>query len=91
MDCKAASKLFRALGDETRLIIVRLLNDKGEICACQFLGYVQCGQATLSHHLAVLSRVKLLMRRREGKRILYRANNGIIDELMTFLNGEANK
>lgn len=85
-----ASNLFKALGDETRVKIVKILYHTDEICACKFLDMVDCGQSTLSHHLSILSKCGLLSQRKEGKKILYSCNKDLVDQLMDFIKTKCN-
>ena len=85
MKANEAASYFKALGDDNRLLIIKALHSEEEICACKFLDIVNCGQATLSHHLSLLSKMGLLKSRRDGKRILYSKNKEILNELMNYL------
>lgn len=58
--------IFKALGDSTRLEIVRMLTD-GERCACKILERFEITQPTLSHHMKILSECGLVKVRKEGK------------------------
>lgn len=60
----------RALGEETRLKIVRLLL-AGEACACTLLADLSVTQPTLSHHMKVLSECSLVVSRKDGKWTYY--------------------
>ena len=80
-----AAKLFKSLSDPNRLKIVKLLQNNEEICACRLLDIVDCKQATLSHHLSVLAEDELVLSRREGKNVIYRANLPLIRELIDFM------
>jgi ArsR family transcriptional regulator len=64
-------RLFRALGDATRLRILALLVG-GEICVCEIHDALRLPQPTVSRHLAYLRREGLVERRREGLWIHYR-------------------
>ncbi len=88
MDKSIASSLFKALGDESRLKIVKILYKTDEICACKFLDFVSCGQATLSHHLSVLLKSDLIKQKRDGKKIMYSCNKSLINDLMNFFQKE---
>lgn len=66
MDIKKASELFKALGDENRILILQLLSS-GEKCACQLLKELQITQPTLSHHMRILCDSSLVVSRKEGK------------------------
>jgi ArsR family transcriptional regulator len=63
--------LFKALGDATRLRILRLLM-AGEICVCDIHDTLKIPQAKASRHLAYLRRAGLVATRREGLWIHYR-------------------
>jgi ArsR family transcriptional regulator, lead/cadmium/zinc/bismuth-responsive transcriptional repressor len=63
-------KLFRALGDETRLAMVRTLRDAGGEMPCSAL--VQACQTTrtaASYHYKELEQAGLITRRREGQSV----------------------
>ncbi len=63
-------KFFKALGDETRLKIVRyLLNHK--ICACDFTSMTNKDQTTISRHLKVLVEAGILKYEKKGRNIIY--------------------
>ncbi len=90
MNKSEASILFKALGDETRIKIVKMLYHTEEICACKFLDLVDCGQSTLSHHLSILSKCGMLSQRRDGKKILYSCNKDLVDQLMNYIKTKCN-
>ena len=58
--------VFRALGDEHRIQILKLLHD-GDKCACMLLEELNIGQSTLSHHMKILCDAGLVTSRKEGK------------------------
>ena len=58
--------IFKALGDENRIRIMRLLQS-GEKCACVLLDDLQITQPTLSHHMKILCDCDLVLGRKEGK------------------------
>jgi ArsR family transcriptional regulator len=62
--------LFKALGDSTRLRILRLLM-AGEVCVCDIHDTLQIPQAKASRHLAYLRRAGLVDTRRAGLWIYY--------------------
>ncbi|TPG64986.1 metalloregulator ArsR/SmtB family transcription factor [Ewingella americana] len=64
--------LFKNLSDETRLSIVMLLREAGELCVCEIIGVLNESQPKISRHLAMLRETGLLMDRRDGKWIYYR-------------------
>lgn len=65
-------QLFKNLSDETRLSLVLLLREKGELCVCELTSTLQESQPKISRHLALLRESGLLIDRRDGKWIYYR-------------------
>lgn len=65
-------QLFKNLSDETRLTLVLLLKEKGELCVCELSGALKLPQPKISRHLAMLRSSGLLSDRRDGKWIHYR-------------------
>ncbi|MBK2601758.1 transcriptional regulator [Klebsiella pneumoniae] len=67
-----ALKLFKNLSDETRLGIVLLLRELGELCVCDFCTALGESQPKISRHLAMLRESGLLLDRKQGKWVHYR-------------------
>lgn len=65
-------QLFKNLSDETRLNIILLLRDQGELCVCELSNTLDELQPKTSRHLAMLRESGLLLDRRQGKWIHYR-------------------
>jgi ArsR family transcriptional regulator len=64
-------RLFKALGDATRLRILGLLLT-GEVCVCDIHESLKIPQPKASRHLAYLRRAGLVQTRREGLWVHYR-------------------
>ncbi|HLL02086.1 MAG TPA: metalloregulator ArsR/SmtB family transcription factor [Myxococcaceae bacterium] len=71
LEVRPASRLFKALGDETRLRIVALLSH-GELCVCHFEAALGLNQSTTSRQLSVLRAAGVVEARREGSWVYYR-------------------
>lgn len=67
---KLKAKLFRGLGDSTRLAILELLR-KCEHTASQIVEETGQSQSNVSNHLACLLDCGLVKNRRDGKNIIY--------------------
>ncbi len=65
--------IFKALSDETRLRIVKLL-EKGELCVCDIVAALDIIQPKASFHLGVLWEAGLIKDRKQGKWIHYSLN-----------------
>lgn len=71
LDVRPVSRLFKALGDETRLRMVALLAH-GELCVCHLEAALDLTQPTASRHLAVLRNAGVVDTRRDGSWVYYR-------------------
>ena len=67
---KSQSKFFKALADETRLRILKLLAIR-EMCVCEVMVALDLTQPTASHHLGLLENISLVKARKEGKWVFY--------------------
>ncbi len=70
-DVAPISRLFKALGDETRLRIVALLSH-GELCVCHVQEALKISQPSVSRHLSILRAARVVESRREGTWVYYR-------------------
>lgn len=76
--------MFKALGDRTRLEIIKMLKDK-ELCVCDILAAFSSSQPAISHHLKILKAAGLVTDAREGKWIYYTVNDDALSYLQGFL------
>lgn len=75
------SRFFKALADETRLRILRLLEVR-EMCVCEVMVALDLTQPTASHHLGLLENAGLVNDRKEGKWVFYSiANPELLEEM----------
>lgn len=72
-------QLFKTLADETRLSIVLLLRESGELCVCDICAATGESQPKISRHMAILREYGLVTDRRDGKWIHYRLAAGLPD------------
>jgi ArsR family transcriptional regulator len=71
VDVKPLSRLFRALGDETRLRIIALLAH-GELCVCHIENALELSQPNASRQLGILKMSGVVDSRRDGTWVYYR-------------------
>ncbi|MFN3395677.1 MAG: ArsR/SmtB family transcription factor [Thermodesulfovibrionales bacterium] len=69
--------IFKALSDETRLRILKLL-EHGELCVCDIVAALNMMQPKVSFHLGVLKEAGLIKDRKQGKWIHYRIDDSDI-------------
>lgn len=69
---KNEARLFKSLGDETRLMILWLLMQKEELCVCDIMGVLGITQSKASRHLRYLFHLGWVVDRRDGLWMNYR-------------------
>ncbi len=78
------NKLFKALNDETRREILRLLRNK-EQTAGEIAAAFDLGKPTISHHLELLRKADLITARKNGQYIIYTINTTVLDDLIEWI------
>jgi ArsR family transcriptional regulator len=66
--------IFKALSDETRLRIIKLL-EQGELCVCDIVAALDMVQPKISFHLNVLKEAGFIRDRKQGRWIHYSLND----------------
>ena len=94
MDERRTAQVFKALCDENRIRILKLLCG-GEKCACKLLQELNISQSTLSHHMKILCDSGIVTGRKEGTWMHYsissegaQAAKDLLTELTTVTGGE---
>ena len=77
-DVLLAAKLFRGLGDPTRLAILEALADERELRVTDLVEKVGGSQGNVSGHLACLKDCGLVKDRPEGRQIFYRISDPVV-------------
>ena len=62
---------FKALGDDTRLKCLLLIQQESELCVCELIEALRQSQPKISRHLANLRASGLLQDRRQGQWVFY--------------------
>jgi len=76
-----ASDIFKQLSDTTRLRIFWMLCHT-EQCVTNISALMDMSSPAVSHHLRVLRSCGLIVSRREGKEVYYRASEGDVAQLL---------
>ncbi len=88
-DAELTARLFRTLGDSTRLRILELLLDEGEMHQMEIVRRLGATQARVSEHMACLTWCGFVETRTEGRKTLYSPANrqvrGLLDRAKRFL------
>ena len=78
------SRVFKALGNEKRLKILKILSVR-EMCVCEVMVALDLTQPTASHHLNLLENAGLVKDRKEGQWVFYSIAKPTLVEDMTRL------
>ncbi len=84
MKQKKSMKIFKALGEETRFLIVKELL-KNELRACEIPGKINRTQSNTSMHLAKLQDWGLIKSVRKGKSIIYSIGDNDLRKIMELI------
>jgi ArsR family transcriptional regulator, arsenate/arsenite/antimonite-responsive transcriptional repressor len=76
--------MFKALSDETRLRILKLL-EGGELCVCDVVAALDMIQPQVSFHLRVLKKAALLKGRKQGKWMHYKIDDADLFKRLILL------
>ncbi|QVL34213.1 winged helix-turn-helix transcriptional regulator [Telmatocola sphagniphila] len=79
------ASLFRALANPTRIAIVELLRDEGEIPVTRIYEKLEIEQANASQHLAVLRGKNIVLARKEGNQVFYRLRDKLLGKLLDLM------
>ena len=80
----SANRVFRALADETRRDILRLLRD-GPLTSGEIATRFDSSWPTVSRHLAVLRDADLVVTERRGQEIRYELNTSVFQDVIQHL------
>ena len=81
------ARVFKALGDPTRVRLISLIaaHEGAEACVCDLTAPVGLSQPTVSHHLKILTDAGFLSRSKRGTWAFYRLVPGALDSLARLL------
>src|SRR5699024_11634036 len=68
-----ASDIFKLLGNETRLTMMKILDDH-DCCVCEFVEIFQASQPSISQHIRKIRDSGLVKEERRGQWIFYSIN-----------------
>lgn len=85
-DIRQAVKVYKALGEPTRLKIALLLTEERNLCCSDIGGKLESvAGSTLSHHLKQLTDCGLLDLRKDGTFIYYSVNRDVAQKYAPYL------
>lgn len=77
-------KIFKALGDETRIRLLKLLEQR-ELCVCELMQALNMTQSRVSRNLGILKNAGLVKDRRDGLWVHYSLNDNAKDYIKSLL------
>jgi ArsR family transcriptional regulator len=77
----------KALSDETRIRILNILLELGELCVCDIEAGLDITQSKASRHLGLLRTAGLLRDRRNGTWIYYGIHDDLSETMTALLDG----
>jgi len=75
-------EMLSALSDKTRQKIIALFYTNKELCVNDIAQNFNLSRPTISHHLNLMRRTKLLNSRKEGKEVYYSFNRDYVIQMM---------
>jgi DNA-binding transcriptional ArsR family regulator len=77
---RKAVGIFKALSDDTRLRLIKLLESSGEVCVCDIMEAMSISQTRASRNLNILKQAGLVVDRRDKHWIYYSLNKNTAEE-----------
>ncbi|PRA82477.1 transcriptional regulator [Microbacterium sp. MYb66] len=86
-DAERVARVFKALGDPTRVRLLSLIaaGAGGEACICDLTEPVGLSQGTVSHHMKLLAEAGLVTREQRGKWAYFALNGDAMDAAASAL------
>ncbi len=81
------AKYFRALGDQTRVRILELLRDQGELTVGELVERLELAQPKVSNHLACLRWCGFIEARREHRTVYNRIADTRVPKMLALAHG----
>lgn len=78
-------KIFKAFADKNRRLILTLLKER-DLNVGEMVEKMEINQATVSSHLAILRKAKLISCMVDGKKRIYKINRDMLESFVKQLN-----
>lgn len=89
MTPQAAATIFKVLGTDRRTTLLRFLLSATEpVTLTMIEAHLGIGSGPASLNVTALSEVGLIRKQPSGRHLFVQVNRSMIEELVTFLNGE---
>ncbi|MDK9708229.1 MAG: metalloregulator ArsR/SmtB family transcription factor [Desulforhopalus sp.] len=82
---QTALDIAKALADGNRMRIIAALTDRDELCVCQITELLEITMATVSRHMSILHKARLVQSRKAGRWVYYRLAGSFPAEISDWL------
>ena len=79
-------KVFKSISDITRLRIIKILQEKDELCVCEIVQALDISQTRASRNLRILKNAGFVVDRRDGLWIYYSINKEMSNQYHMQIN-----
>lgn len=84
-DSEQLARKLKALAEPTRLQLLNMIAQQGEMCVCDMNEPLNLSQPTISHHLKVLADAGIVHRSQRGKWAYFRIDHNALQDLANSL------
>jgi ArsR family transcriptional regulator len=77
--------IFQALANPTRVAIIEVLRDEGEVPVSRIHEQLGLEQANVSQHLAVLRSKQIVNTRKDGNQVFYSLRDPVIGKILNLM------
>lgn len=84
-DFERYTAIFTALGEATRLEMLRLIDEAGEMPCTVLIEKLGVAKSTVSYHVKILAHARLISVRKQGRNYFYTARRDVLDEAVPGL------
>lgn len=79
-------EMFRVLSAEARIMILKLLKNKGPLCTFEIAAFMKVSSSAVSQHLKLLRIAGLVLKKRIGFRVPYTLNDSALVDYHSIIN-----
>ncbi len=79
------TEIFTAMGESTRLQMVQMIDEAGEMPCTALVERLGVAKSTVSYHIKILSRARLVSVRKQGRNYFYTIRREVLDDAMPGL------
>ena len=73
-------KVFKALSDETKIRILKILQERKELCVCEIMQALNISQSRASRNLGILKDAGFVIDKRNGLWVHYSINKKMVNK-----------